>query len=112
FPWATVSAIGDLGADLWWGHHMVLLPFAGLPDVVDGIRAAAFVSTSLLAAAVWWVLRRHAVPGAGWWTALFLVASPNVLYRYLMVRPLVLSLGLALLLLSFLARGRWWHLVV
>ncbi len=112
FPWATASVIGDLGSDLWWGYHMVLLPFASLPGVVDGIRAAAFVSTSLLAAAVWWVLRRHAVQGAGWWTALFLAASPNVLYRYLMVRPHVLSLALALLLLSFLVRGRRWHLVL
>jgi hypothetical protein len=112
FPWATASVIGDLGGDLWWGFHMVLLPFAGSLGLVDGIRAAALVSTSLLAAVVWWVLRRHAVRGAGWWTALFLVASPNVLYRYLMVRPHVLSLALALLLLSFLARGRWWQLVL
>jgi len=109
FPWATTSVIGDLGGDLWWGFHVLLLPFAAFFSVTDGIRAAAFVFTLALAAAVWWVLRRHAVRGAGWWTALFLVAVPNVLYRYLMVRPHVLSLGLALLLLSFLVRGRWWH---
>ncbi len=109
FPWATVSVIGDLGGDLWWGFHVLLLPFAALGDVVEGIRAAAFVSTALLAAAFWWVLRRHAVPGPGWWTALFLTVSPNVLFRYLMVRPHVLSLALALLLLSFLVRGRWWQ---
>jgi hypothetical protein len=112
FPWGTVSVIGDLGADLWWGYHMALLPFTLFPDVADGMRAAAFVATVLLAATVWWLLRRHGVPGPGWWTALFLVASPNVLYRFLMVRPHVLSLALSLLLLSFLVRGRWWHLLV
>lgn len=112
FPWATASAIGDLGGDLWWGYHVVLVPFTAFSGVVSGIHAAAFVSSALLAAAFWWALARHGVPGAGWWTALFLVAVPNVLYRYLMLRPHVLSLGLAILLLSFLARGRWWHVLL
>ncbi|MCG6956979.1 MAG: hypothetical protein LJF04_13395 [Gemmatimonadetes bacterium] len=112
FPWATQSVIGDLGADIWWGLHMVLVPFTVLGDVATQIRVAALVFTSALAASVWWMLRRHAVPGAGWWTALFLVAVPNVLFRYLMVRPHVLSLAAALLMLSFLARGRWWQVLL
>ncbi|NJD17860.1 MAG: hypothetical protein FIA95_01030, partial [Gemmatimonadetes bacterium] len=90
FPWATTSVIGDLGGDLWWGFHMLLLPFTTFASVTDGIRAAAFVNSLALAAAVWWVLDRHGVRGAGWWTAGFLVAVPNVLFRYVMVRPHVL----------------------
>ena len=109
FPWATTSVIGDLGGDLWWGFHMALLPFAAFSDVADGIRAAGFLLTLVLAGTVWWLLRRHGVPGAGWWAALFLLAVPNVLYRYVMVRPHVLSLALALALVSLLVRGRWWH---
>ena len=112
FPWATQSVIGDLGGDLWWGFHVVLIPFAALFGVVGGIRAAAVVLTLALAASVGWLLHRHRVAGAAWWTALFLVAVPNVLYRYLMVRPHVLSLALALLLLSFLIRGRWWQVLL
>lgn len=112
FPWATQSVIGDLGADLWWGLHMVLVPFTFLGSVATQIRVAALVFTLTLAAVVWWVLRRHTVPGAGWWTALFLVAVPNVLFRYLMVRPHVLSLAAALLVLSFLVRGRWWQVLL
>ena len=112
FPWGTASIIGDLGGDLWWGFHVLLVPFTLFAGVTDGIRVAAFLFTLIFAAAAWWVLRRHAVPGAGWWTALLLVAVPNVLYRFLMVRPHVLSLALALLLLSFLVRGRWWHLLL
>jgi len=112
FPWVTQSVIGDLGADLWWGLHVVLVPFTVLGDVATQIRVAAVVFTSGLAAAVWWMLRRHAVRGAGWWTALLLVAVPNVLFRLVMVRPHVLSVALALLLLSFLARGRWWQVLL
>ena len=29
-PWATRSVVGDLGGDLWWGFHVLLLPFAAL----------------------------------------------------------------------------------
>jgi len=112
FPWATASVIGDLGGDLWWGFHVLLIPFAAFHDVADGARAAGFLFTLALAGSAWWVLGRHGIPGAGWWAALFLVAVPNVLFRYVMVRPHVLSLALALLLLSFLVRGRWWQVLV
>jgi hypothetical protein len=111
FPWATQSVIADLGADLWWGFHMALLPFA-TDDVASGIRVAAFLFTLILAGAVWWLLGRHRLPGPGWWTLLFLAAVPNVLYRYLMVRPHVLSLACSFAMLSFLMRGRWWQVMV
>jgi len=35
-PWATQSVIADKGADLWWGFHMVLTPFAALGEPVWG----------------------------------------------------------------------------
>jgi hypothetical protein len=110
FPWATQSVIADLRADLWWGIHIAIVPFA-TDDVASGIRVAAFLFTLILAGAVWWLLRRHRLPGPGWWTLLFLAAVPNVLYRYLMVRPHVLSLAGAFAILSLLVRGRWWHVM-
>jgi len=109
FPWATQSVIGERGADLWWGFHMLLTPFTVFDDPAVGIRVAAALLTLVLGSTVFWLLRRHGVPGAGWWAALFLIAVPNVLFRYLMVRPHVLSLAAALALLSILVRGRWWQ---
>lgn len=108
-PWATQSVIAERGADMWWGFHVLLIPFTAIDDIEWGIRGAALALTLVLAASVLWILRRHGVAGAGWWTAAFLVAVPNVLFRYLMLRPHMLSLGAALLLLSVLVRGRWVH---
>ena len=108
-PWATQSVIGDVGGDLWWGFHVLLLPFAGLAGVEVGTRLAAALLTLALASTVFLVLRRHGVPGAGWWAALFLLAVPNVLFRHLMLRPHVLSLTASFALLSVLVRGRWWQ---
>lgn len=110
FPWATQSVVMDLGADLWWGFHILLLPFALASTPPQAIHFAAPILTLVLAGTVVWVLRRHAVRHAGWWAVVLFLAVPNVLYRFLMVRPHVLSLAAALLLLSFLVRGRWWQI--
>ena len=111
-PWATRSVIRDQGADLWWGFHVVLTPFAMFEDPGVGIRLAAMVLTLLLGLTVYRVLRRHGVPEAGWWAAAFLIAVPNIFFRYLMVRPHVLSLAASIALLSVLVRGRWWHVAL
>jgi len=112
FPWATQSAIRDEGADLWWGFHVVLTPFAAFEDPAVGMRLAAIMLTLLIGLTVLVVLRRHGVPEAGWWAAAFLIAVPNIFFRYLMVRPHVLSLAVSMALLSVLVRGRWWHVAL
>lgn len=111
-PWAAWSIIGDIGGDLWWGFHVLLIPFAAVGGVHFGIQLAAFVLTLALGLTVVWVLQRHDVRFAGVWAALFLLAAPNIFYRHLMVRPHVLSLAASLALVSCLVRGRWWQLVL
>ncbi len=111
-PWATRSVINDVGGDLWWGFHVLLLPFAALGRVGPAVQLAAVGLTLLLVLTFWTVLRRLGVSNAGWWTALFLVAVPNISFRFLMVRPHVVSLAASLALLSALVRGRWWHVAL
>ena len=110
-PWATRSVIGDLGADLWWGFHVLLLPVALVLDVPGAMQVAAAILTTGLGLTLLGLLRRHDVSWPGVWVALFLLAVPNVFFRYLMVRPHVVSLGASLALVSFLVRGRWWHVL-
>ena len=106
-PWATQSVIADRGADLWWGFHVGLMPFTVVGDVAWGIRLAALVLTLALATSFFWILSRHEVAWAAWWTAVFLIAVPNVFFRHLMLRPHLLSLSAGLVLLSLLVRGSW-----
>jgi hypothetical protein len=110
--WATRSIIGDRGGDLWWGFHVLLMPFAALAGVAAGMQLAAAALTALLGCTVLLVLRRHGIPGAGWWAAIFLLAVPNIFYRHLMLRPHVISLAAAIALLSVLVRGRWWQVTL
>ncbi len=106
FPWARFSAVGDLGADLWWGFHVLLMPFAALGDPAIGIRLAGVVLTVTLLAGVLAVGVRHGFRAAWLWPLLFFAAVPNVMYRFVMVRPHVVSTLASILLLSFLVRGR------
>jgi len=112
FPWARFSAIRDLGADLWWGFHLLLLPFTAFAELADGIRVAGVVLSAVLLSGVLWISQRHRFIAPWLWPILFFVAVPSVLYRYVMVRPHVVSLLAGLLLLSFLARGRWWPVLL
>jgi hypothetical protein len=111
-PWATRSVIGDIGGDLWWGFHVLLLPFAALGSVPLGLQSAGVALTAVLGLSVMRILMRHGVDHAGWWAALFLLAVPNVFFRHLMVRPHVISLAASLALASMLVRGRWWQVML
>lgn len=104
FPWTAFSTIGDEGADLWWGFHMVLIPLSGGADVAAAVRRAAFGLTLAGLLLVAWLAIRHRLANAPLWALVFFLSVPNVLFRYLAVRPEVLSVPLALLLLSALVR--------
>lgn len=111
-PWATRSIIGDIGGDLWWGFHVLLLPFAALGDVSAGLRLASLSLTLLLGLSFFWVLRRHEVRYPGVWAALFLLAAPNVFFRHLMLRPHVISLATSIAMVSCMVKGRWWQVAL
>jgi hypothetical protein len=101
-----------VGSDLWYGLHVLAIPFAGGADVAPNIRIAALVLATLGTALVAGVAVAHRWVAAPVWPVLFLLAVPNVLFRYLSVRPEALSIPLALLLLSAWVRGRTWIVAV
>lgn len=109
FPWTYYSSIRALGADIWYGLHILLAPFTYFRDLVTSIKVGGVLFTLTLLATVLWIAKRHKFALPAFWPLFFFLAIPNVLFQYLMVRPHVLSLALGLLLLSFLCRGKWWH---
>jgi hypothetical protein len=106
-PWAAFSVIGDQGGDLWWGFHLLLAPVAGLVALPRGFAVAGGALTVVFLGSFLYLFRAHHVPAAWAWTLFLFLAVPNALYRYLMVRPHMLSIPAGLLLASALARGRW-----
>ena len=38
FPWVTKSAIGKFGADIWYGFHILLIPFTYGDNLIRNIK--------------------------------------------------------------------------
>ncbi len=105
FPWVQYSVISQLKSDLWYGFHILLIPFTYLNPITD-IKIAGIFLTALALFIFYLVLKRHSVPWPFLWTIFLFVSSPNTLNRLLMVRPHTLTLALSLLLLSLLIKGK------
>jgi hypothetical protein len=106
FPWAQFSAIHRESSDLWYGFHVLLIPFTLTPDLLDGIRVAGFLVTLGCLMLVWGALARLEVRWPLVWTLVFAFATADSLYRLTMMRPHPLSLGIALLLFALLCEER------
>ena len=106
FTWLTLSEIGRLGGDLWYGFHILLAPFVVLGDPVAGMRAAGAVMLAIMLLGIHLALR-----GADWrlrWLIpiVVLASSASELMRWIALRPQLPSLGFAALLLWILCTQR------
>lgn len=101
FPWAAYSVISKVGADLWWGFHILLIPFAWIQDSVFALNVAqCFLIFSFLIL-VYTFAKRHFIPLPWIWPLVALFSGPMELSRWIAIRPSALSFPLLLLLISF-----------
>jgi hypothetical protein len=94
FPWTSASATGHYDGDLWWGFHVVLVPFTFLGDPVTGLKAAATVALALGCFLLYLAARRVSARFA--WAAplLVLLAGSVETGRLIALRPQAISIGL------------------
>ncbi len=105
FPWTQFSVIKTIGADIWYGFHIFLIPFTYFNDLVFGIKIAGVFVTLTTLLTFWWALKRLGVIWPWLWPILLVAVSPDVMYRLTMTRPHNLTLGLGFLIFSFLIKG-------
>lgn len=112
FPWAQYSVIKDLKSDLWYGLHILLIPFTYFSDLAFGIKAAGFTITFLILLSFYFSLRNLSVAFPALWSSLFIFSSPMILFRMAMTRPHPLSLALSVLLFSYILHGPIWLVLI
>jgi hypothetical protein len=105
FPWARYSVIARFGADIWYGFHILLIPFVWLGDPTIALRLAGVFVTGAFLLSIYLACRRMAIKGAALWPFVLLFSSAFLLHRLTMLRPHVLTLGLSMLILALLVAG-------
>lgn len=105
FPWTTNSWFADHYADKELLFHLLFVPVAGV-DYVDAARIVGSLSGTLILGAIYMILRKEQVRFAGLWALVPLIISMTFLYRFLLVRPHLLSIAMALVVLWSAARLR------
>ena len=105
FPWHQFSAVKDAGSDLWYGFHILLIPFTYNHDLLAGIKAGGIFESVILIFSLLLFFKRIKVWQPAFWTLFFISATPEMFYRMTSARPHVISTALIILLFSF--AGEW-----
>ena len=105
FPWLPFSVIGKYSADIWYGFHIFLIPFTWIGDPVLAMGLAGLVLTWAFLLTIYRACAKLDLKPAWLWPFALLVSSAFLLHRVTMLRPQVVSLGLAVLLLAEIVRG-------
>jgi hypothetical protein len=98
FPWTPFSWLADHYADKELLFHLLFVPFADLNWTTAAQIVGTLLGTTLLLA-FYLVMRAEDVRFAGLWTLIPLTSSVLFLFRFVLVRPHLLSVTLSLLLL-------------
>jgi len=105
FPWTPFSWLADHYADKELLFHLLFVPFNDLGWIAASKIVGTFLGAALLFV-LYLVLRAEKVRFAGLWALLPLVTSDVFVFRFGLVRPHLMSIPLAFLVLWSAARGR------
>jgi hypothetical protein len=102
FPWLVLSVVGKYGADIWYGFHILLVPFTYIPDPIARLKLGGVFIMFVAMLLFYLALRHSRIAFPFLWPLLAVFAAGLVTWRFSMVRPHVLSVGLSVLLLALL----------
>ena len=112
FPWVHYSVISKYSADLWYGFHLLIIPFTWLEQPFLGMRVTGVYLTSIFLVLIYVSCLYLRVRTAVFWPFFLLFSSAFLLHRLCMLRPQVLSLGLSILLFALLSREKVWGVLL
>lgn len=104
FPWTPFSWQFDHYADKEFVFHLLFAPLGGL-GFVNAARAVGALTGAMIFVTLYLILRSEGVKFPGLWALLPLTCSEFV-FRLALVRPHLLSITLALIVLWAYANGR------
>lgn len=112
FPWTQFSVIKNLGSDLWYGFHLLLIPFTYFKDLILGLKISGVLLTAAALLIFFIILKKFGARYPMFWTMLLGFSAPDFLFRLAMIRPHLVTLILSLLLFFFLLRCKPWGVLL
>jgi len=106
FPWTPFSWLFDNWADDELLFHLLFVPFSGLNWITTSQIVGTIAGAAILI--VFYVLfRTERVQFAGLWALVPLACSLLFIFRFILVRPHLISISLSLIFLWAAVRGRY-----
>lgn len=105
FPWTPFSWIADHYTDDKLLFHLMFVPLAGL-DWITATRIVGTLAGVAILTSLYLILKIERVRFAGLWALLPLTGSLLFFFRFILVRPHLLSIALAPVFLWAAVRGR------
>ena len=112
FPWVSYSVINDFSSDIWYGFHVLLIPFTWLQNEFLGLNLAGVFITAATLLIFYFAAKKAKVFWSRFWPFFLLFSAPLVLYRFTMLRPHLLSLALSALFFVFAVQGSFWGVFI
>ncbi len=106
FKWQTNSIFSVYKSDMWYGFHLLLIPFIVGSNYMFSVQLATFFLSSTFLILFFLFLEKLKVKQSLLWTLLFLFSSSTEIYRIFNLRPHVIILSLCILLTYFLVWER------
>lgn len=105
FPWAAFSVIGRYAADIWYGFHLLLIPFTFLDGPILQAKAAGVFLLVCSMLLFHFTARRSRLAYPYLWPFVLL---GSFTWRLSQTRPNIVSIGLLAALFACLVNGGVW----
>jgi hypothetical protein len=105
FPWLTCSVVSQYASDIWYGFHILLIPFTYFHEALTQLKSAGIFILTAMLFLFYFAMRRCRIVFPHFWPFVLLFM---VVWRLAQTRPNAISLGIIVVLFSYLLTGSIW----
>ena len=107
FPWAKYTILSEKYADTQFLFRFSLIPFIALFGLILGAKIAASVFAAIALTIFYWFLKKNEIRFPFFWSLLYIFASAELLYRFMLGRQMPLAIAIIMLTIYFLQNKKY-----
>ena len=107
FPWAKYTILSENYADIQFLFRLLQVPFIAFFGLSLGAKISAALFAALAFTLFYWLLRKSQIKFPLFWSLLYVFASVELMYRFLLGRQMPLAISLIILTIYFLQEKKY-----